>query len=215
MRGAGATPGPRGSWAACRRIGEQPVSENDDAHRYFRALFEAAQAVTSSLEVEEVLQRLAENTVRVMGIKACALRLLNEDGETLTLRAAFGLSDRYLQKGPVVRAQSALDRAALQGRVVIVPNVSTNPLFQYPHEAHEEGIASVLCVPLRAHGEAIGVMRAYTARPHDFSEIEQEFVQALADLGALAIANAQRFESVQRDYHDTIDAMWGASRNRR
>jgi GAF domain-containing protein len=118
-----------------------------------------------------------------------------------------------LRKGPVVRAQSALDRAALQGQVVIVPNVATNPLFQYPQAAQEEGIASVLCVPLRAHGEAIGVMRAYTAEPHDFSEIEQEFVQALADLGALAIVNARRFERMQRDYHDTIDVMWGSARN--
>src|SRR5437763_4785065 len=190
------------------------MSENAETNRYFRALFDAAQAVTCSLEVEEVLQRLAESTVRVMGIKACALRLLNEDGETLTLRAAYGLSDRYLQKGPVVRTQSALDSAALQGQVVIVPNVATNPLFQYPHQAQQEGIASVLCVPLRAHGEAIGVMRAYTSKPHDFSEIEQEFVQALADLGALAIVNAQRFENVQRDFHDTIDVMWGTSRSR-
>jgi GAF domain-containing protein len=155
------------------------MNETADAHRYFRALFDAAQAVTSSLEVEEVLQRLAESTVRVMGIKACVLRLLNEDGETLSLRAAYGLSE----------------------------------LFQYPKAAQEEGIASVLCVPLRAHGEAIGVMRAYTAEPHDFSEIEQEFVQALADLGALAIVNARRFESIQRDYHDTIDVMWGTSRS--
>jgi hypothetical protein len=33
-------------------------------------------------------------------------------------------------------------------------------------------------------------------------------------LGALAIVNSRRFESMQRDYHDTIDVMWGASRRR-
>lgn len=185
------------------------MDTRDDAYRYFRALFEAAQAVTSSLAVEEVLQRLAESTARVLRIKACGLRLLNEDGETLTLRASYGLSEKYLRKGTVVRNQSPLDRAALQGQVVIVPDVTTNPLFQYPREAQEEGITSVLCVPLRAHGDAIGVMRAYTAQPHDFPEIEQEFVQALADLGALALVNARRFETMQRDYHDTIDVMWG------
>ena len=185
------------------------MTAQQDTYRYFRALFDAAQAVTSSLEVEEVLARLAQSTVRVLGIKACALRLLTDDGETLALRAAYGLSDRYLHKGPVVRGQSPLDRAALQGQVVIVPDVTTNPLFQYPDAAKEEGITSVLCVPLRAHGEAIGVMRAYTGEPHDFPEIEQEFVQALADLGALALVNARRFETVQRDYHDTIDVLWG------
>lgn len=181
-----------------------------DTYRYFRALFDAAQEVTSSLEVDDVLQRLVRSTVRVLQIKACALRLLSDDG-TLALRAAYGLSERYLQKGPVVRAQSPLDRAALEGQVVIVSDVTTNPLFQYPREARQEGITSVLCVPLRAHGEAIGAMRAYTAELHDFTEIEQEFVQALADLGALAIVNAQRFENMRRDYHDTIDALWGRS----
>ena len=182
-----------------------------DVYRYFRALFDAAQAVTSSLEVEEVLDRLVESTARVLQIKACAIRLLNDDRETLTLRAAYGLSERYLHKGPVVRARSPLDHAALEGQVVIVPDVVANALFQYPSEAREEGIRSVLCVPLRAHGEAIGVMRAYTAEPHDFSEIEQEFVQALADLGALALVNARRFQTMRQDYHDTIDVLWGRS----
>lgn len=188
------------------------MDEQIEAYRYFRALFHAAQEVTSSLEVEQVLARLAESTVRVMRIKACALRLLNDDGETLTLRASYGLSERYLRKGPVVRARSPLDEAALRGQVVVVPNVAANPLFQYPREAQEEGIASVLCVPLRAHGEAIGVVRAYTAVPHDFPEIEQEFVQALADLGALALVNASRFETMERTYHSTIDALWGTPR---
>src|SRR5207237_2765398 len=137
-------------WAACRLVGRVLMNENADAHRYFRALFDAAQAVTSSLDVEEVLQRLAESTVRVMGIKACVLRLLNEDGETLTLRAAYGLSERYLRKGPVVRTQSALDGAALQGQAVIVPHVATNPLFQYAHPAQPDGKATLLCVPRRA-----------------------------------------------------------------
>lgn len=187
------------------------MNEPADTYRYFRALFDAAQAVTSSLEVEEVLEQLVKNTARVLRIKACAIRLLTDDGETLALRAAYGLSDRYLRKGPVVRAQSPLDNAALQGQVVIVPNVTTNPLFQYPEEARQEGLASVLCVPLRAHGEAIGVMRAYTGEPHDFPEIEQEFVQALADLGALALVNARLFETMRRDYHDAIDTLWGSS----
>lgn len=188
------------------------MHDDADAYRYFRALFDAAQAVTSSLEVEDILEQLVKSTVRVLRIKACALRLLNENGETLTLRAAYGLSDHYLRKGPVVRTQSPLDHAALQGQVVIVPNVSTDPLFQYPQEARAEGIASVLCVPLRAHGESIGVMRAYTAEPHDFPELEQELVQALADLGALALVNARMFDTVRRDYHDALDTLWGSPR---
>ena len=190
------------------------MNDPADAYRYFRALFDAAQAVTSSLEVADVLEQLVMSTARVLRIKACAIRLLTDDGETLTLRAAYGLSDRYLRKGPVVRAQSPLDHAALQGQVVIVPNVTTNPLFQYPEEARQEGLASVLCVPLRAHGDAIGVMRAYTAESHDFPEIEQEFVQALADLGALALVNARLFETMRRDYHDAIDTLWGSAASR-
>lgn len=185
------------------------MPDDANAYRYFHALFDAAQAVTSSLEVEDVLEQLVKSTVRVLQIKACGIRLLNEDGETLVLRAAYGLSDRYLRKGPVVRAQSPLDHAALQGQVVIVPNVVANPLFQYPQQAREEGIVSLLCVPLRAHGDAIGVMRAYTAEAHDFPEIEQELVQALADLGALALINARMFATVRRDYHDALDTLWG------
>jgi len=172
-----------------------------DAMRYFRALYQAAQAVSSSLEVKTVLDQLARTTVDALRIKACAIRLLDDNGETLTLYAAHGLSQRYLLKGRVLTGHSPLDQAVLRSRVVIVPNVVTDPLFQYPRQAREEGIVSVLCVPLRTQGQAFGVMRAYTAEPHDFPEIEQEFVQALADLGALALVNARRYERIAHDYH--------------
>jgi GAF domain-containing protein len=52
-------------------------------------------------------------------------------------------------------------------------------------------------------------MRAYTGEPHDFTEEEVEFVQAIADLAALAIVNARLYEEVRRDYKDTMTLLWG------
>jgi GAF domain-containing protein len=185
------------------------MSASGETRDYFRALYTVARAAVSSIELEEVLGNIARSVAEALHIKACALRLLSSDRETLGMRKAYGLSDRYLAKGRVDVGHSALDRETLQGHPVIIPRVSDDPRFQYPHEAQKEGIVSVLSVPLLAKGEPIGILRAYTGAPHDFTEQEVEFVQAVADLAALSIVNARLYEEARREFTDTMSILWG------
>ncbi len=183
----------------------------DDSRDYFRALYTVAQAAVSSIELEEVLTNIARSVAEALHVKACALRLLGGDHDTLGMRVAFGLSERYLAKGPVDVGHSPLDREALSGHPVVVDDVRTDPRFQYRDEARQEGLVSVLCVPLSARGQPIGVLRAYTGESHQFSERDVEFVQALADLAALAIVNARLYEASRQEFQTTMDLLWGQS----
>jgi GAF domain-containing protein len=185
------------------------MSRSNETRDYFRALYTVAHAAVSSIEQEQVLANIARSVTEALHVKACVIRLLGSDRETLGMRTAYGLSERYLAKGSVGVARSLLDRETLQGHPVIVPRVADDPRFQYPQAAAKEGLVSALCVPLQARGEAIGVMRAYTGEPHDFTEEEVEFVQAIADLAALAIVNARLYEEARRDYKDTMTLLWG------
>ena len=165
---------------------------------YFAALFEAAKAVHSSLVLQDVLRQIARCSANTLGAKAAALRLLDRTG-SLSLVAAHGLSTDYLQKGPVRVESSEIDRRALQGQTVVIPNAAHDPRFQYPHEAAEEGIVSVLCVPLMLDGRGIGVLRVYSAEPRTFDPGEVDLVTAMATLGAIAIRNAEAFAKVHED----------------
>ena len=176
---------------------------------YYQALYEAALTISSSLELDQVLQSVVTSITKAMQVKACSLRLLDADTGQLRLSAVYGLSSEYLAKGPVNVGNSPIDSEALCGSPVYVPDVRNDPRFQYKEAARQEGLVSVLCVPLEVHGEAIGVMRVYTTAPMNFTEDDIQFLSVLASLAALAIENARLYESVRNSYDGVMNAFWG------
>jgi signal transduction protein with GAF and PtsI domain len=186
-------------------------STNPPHKDYYQGLYQAAMTISSSLELDQVLQAIVMSTTEAMQVKACVLRLLDSDTAQLQLGAVYGLSNEYMSKGPVKVANSALDSETLRGEPIIIPDVRTDPRFQYQEAAKHEGIVSALCVPLEVHGRAIGVMRVYTAEPTDFHEDDVQFLFVLASLSALAIENARLYESIKNSYHGVISAFWGTA----
>jgi len=178
---------------------------------YYTALHQAALTISSSLELDEVLQRVVTSITEAMQVKACALRLLDAHSGELQLSAVYGLSQGYLTKGPVEVKSSLIDSEALCGSPVVVHDVRTDPRFQYQEAARREGIISVLCVPLEVHGKAIGVIRVYTGEPCDFHQDDIQFLSVLASLAALAIENANLYDSLKRSYDGVMDVLWGSS----
>lgn len=170
--------------------------------RLHTTLFNIARAVTSSLELHELLDQVLVATVRQMNLKATSVRLLDKSGKRLELVAAHGLSKHYLAKGPIVVANSAVDQRVLAGETVVVYNVAGEPGFQYPAEAEAEGIRSVLAVPLQAKARIVGVMRVYSAQPREFTPISKEFLQSVAGIVAVAIENAKLYQALQARYED-------------
>jgi GAF domain-containing protein len=180
------------------------------SHRdYYTALYQAALTISSSLELDQVLQSVVTSITEAMQVKACGLRLLDPNTGQLRLSAVYGLSGGYLAKGPVDIVHSAIDSEALRGSPVFIADARIDPRFQYQGAAKEEGIVSVLCVPLEVHGEAIGVMRVYTNEPTTFHEDDIQFLSVLASLAALAIDNARLYESIRSSYNGVMNALWG------
>lgn len=182
------------------------------SHRdYYMALYQAALTISSSLELDEVLQSVVTSTTEAMQVKACALRLFDPQTRQLKLSAVHGLSSGYLAKGPVDIERSAIDSEALRGNPVIIPDINSDTRFQYKEAAKREGLVSVLCVPLEVHGEAIGVMRVYTNTPSTFSEEDIQFLSVLASLSALAIENASLYANLKNSYDGVMEVLWGSS----
>lgn len=177
---------------------------------YYTALYQAALTISSSLELDPVLQSVVKSITEAMEVKACAVRLLDPRTGQLQYNAGYGLSGDYLAKGPVDVEHSPIDSEALRGEPVIIPDVAEDSRFQYKEAAKREGIVSVLCVPLEVHGRAIGVMRVYTSEPCTFHEDDIQFLTVLASLSALAIENASLYESLKRSYDGVMDVLWGS-----
>src|SRR5947209_722841 len=176
---------------------------------YFDALYQITLRVSSSLDLSDVLGYLTEETAKAVSAKASSVRLLDEAGERLEMAAVYGLSEEYLNKGPVVLARSRIDQQILAGNATQLDDVTRDLSFQYPDEAAREGIISVASVPLIAHGRPIGVLRVYSGQRRAFDETEMKFLVAVGDLAALSIDNARLYDEMRQNYEDTMNTLWG------
>lgn len=166
--------------------------------RQVTALFQATQDVSSTLEISEVVDRLARNTVAALSVPAASIRLLDDSGENLTMVVAYGLSENYLDKGPLAVSQNELAREVLAGHSVIVPDTLIEARFQYPQKVVEEGIRSMLVVPIMGRTRALGLMRVYSYLPNYFTAEDATFVMTIARQCATAIENALAHEALHK-----------------
>jgi len=176
---------------------EDATSDREMSMKYEQVFFEAVKRINSSLSTDEVIKAIVESTARAVNAKGSSLLLLSPDKKQLVHSATYGLSDRFVKKGPL-SADKSLSQAQ-EGKPMQVLNAAEDKNTQYRWHMKKEGIASILAVPVVFENEAIGMMRIYTAEPRQFSEEETGFVEGVASLGALALQKARRHEAVSND----------------
>jgi GAF domain-containing protein len=152
-------------------------------------------AISASKELDDVSKTLVETLTEALDIKGCALMLWDRRANELVVAASQGLSDSYLNKGPVSAIKS-IGKSLHEGPVGIF-DVEDDPRLQYPEEAVKEGIKSIISVPMVLRGRPIGVLRAYTAEPWSFQEIDVVFMQAVAEIAALVIDNLRLYRGLK------------------
>lgn len=172
---------------------------------YFTALYDVAKVVNASLTPSRILEKIVSCVADTMKVKACSLRILEARKKRLLMGAHIGLSKGYIRKGPVLVAESGLDKKALTGKTIWLKNAQTDKDFQYKDKARAEGIKSVLVVPLTVGKKAIGVLRVYTEKERKFDADEIRFMEAVANLSAIALENGRLHEALRRDYDLLIE----------
>jgi len=165
-----------------------------------------AASITASTDIKTILQTLTEDVAKALSVKAATIRLLDENRVTLRLAASYGLSEKYLKKGPISAEKSIAQ--ALQGKPVVVKDAATDAGVQYRKEKKEEGIVTILSVPIKSREEVIGVLRLYSAVPRDFTDDEIQFVNAIAYMGGVAIQNMQLMAMLRDDVKDLRENVW-------
>lgn len=164
--------------------------------RYLKTMEEISKTISSTLDIHEVLDMIVKKIPAIMKTKAATIRLLDCSGRKLELVAAFGLSEKYLNRGPVDAEESI--SFALGGRPIAIYDVTTDSGIVYRDEAKEEGIKSMLVVPIVVRNKIIGIMRLLTDESRNFSRDEIDFSVALAEQGGIAIENARMYERLRR-----------------
>jgi two-component sensor histidine kinase len=143
---------------------------------------------------------------RVMEARLCSLMLPDETTGELVLRATQRLSPAYRNKPPLKVGEGIVGLVAQTGQPVAVLDVRQDPRYRHTEIARQEGLCSLLCVPLGVRDRVIGVLNCYTAEPHRFTDDEIALFSTLANQTALAIENARLVTNaaIVREMHHRI-----------
>ena len=183
---------------------EQAVKAHRDslAAQERTAVFEELKRkIASSLNLQEILELIAAGVVKGLGpaIKGSTINLHDKKKDQLKVVAHQGLSQQYLEKGPIASSRS-IGEMLQRGEYVWIKDAAEDSRIQYPEEAKREGIVSVLSIPMMIKDQVLGALRLYTSSPREFSPEEIRFLHRFAEQAGLAIENARLYEDMKHKY---------------
>lgn len=152
---------------------------------YYDKLIRLTNSISECKDPEEVALLTAGGVKTVFNVKGCTVFMVNRDTRELGIAASLGLSDEYLNKGPV-RYMQEITEAKDQVPIAIY-DVQDDPRIQYPEAAHKEGICSLLGVPIVSRNTVIGALRVYTGEPWEVSIQDITLIQAIAQICGMAM----------------------------
>jgi signal transduction protein with GAF and PtsI domain len=168
----------------------------------YESLVRITRSISKFRDPEEIVLISVEGVTNALKVKGCTLFLFDKKGEILSLAGSYGLSQEYLDKGPV-SAMRSISSSLEDGQPVAIYDVNDDPRLQYPEAARKEGIASILSVPMIIGERTIGCLRVYTAQPWEFRHNDVNFVQAVAQVVGMALELCR----VNKGYKDSIDIL--------
>ncbi len=161
--------------------------ELDVSNAKLTALYDVVKKMGMSSDLKELMDLATRSVASIMGVKGSSIKLLDETGQKLVFASTFGLSENYLAKGAVDIDKSPINRRIIHGSYVAVGRIEEADYFQYPEDIRKEGIASMVCLPLKIEKLPLGVFCIYSDVSYHFNDGDIQFFSLVSDLTALAI----------------------------
>ena len=155
------------------------------------ALSEVSRTIAQSPYLEEILQLLVNLTAQQFNYRVCTVRLLDENRNELVLRATQAPAKAYQRKRAIKLGESIAGRAIAENRPVIVRDVQVDDDYIGHDLAVEQGLRSMICVPLTVQEKPIGVLSCYTSEVRNFTPDEIKALETLAKQAAISIEHAK------------------------
>ena len=193
-----------------RRAGRSPhgtsarrrASARPAVQPHVRILHTVAEAVSRTLDVDEVVRTAVEALTGVTGHEISSLHLLSEDGTTLELRGERGMSPRLREVNrslPV--GEGLIGHVATSGKTVRIDRNYEDPnvLPSARAAVRREQINGFVCVPIHSRGRVLGTLSLGRKTPDPFDRQELALLEAAADQIGVALDNARLYSELLRE----------------
>ncbi len=157
-------------------------------------LNEIARELTSILNLDQLLKRIAELLSRLIDYQMFSILLLDASGEKLQHRFSLRFQENIQLKHDVPLGKGIVGHAAQHKHAVLVPDVSKDPRYVLSNPETR----SELAVPLIYKDKVIGVLDLEHTRRGFFTDDHKRTVTTLAAQVAIAIENARLYEQIER-----------------
>ncbi|RMF02293.1 MAG: GAF domain-containing protein [Chloroflexi bacterium] len=178
-------------------------------------LNKTSRAVVSTLDTETVISNILDEVQRLLGVRQCALMVVNEEMQKLELRASRGMSADH---------RFELDLADTDQDIPVFKAIHTNQPVQVPDInavdgplpvlslARPEGCRSALIVPLAAPHISPAVLVIYRADVHQFSTQEIDLATSFANHAAVALEHATLFSLTDAELQKQVRSLSALNR---
>jgi GAF domain-containing protein len=184
------------SQAAAAVANAQLYEETLRRARELAVLWSIGQEMTENLDAEAVLKSIMSGSLQILDVDACSLMLLNSSQTCLAVRASHGLSEAHVDAAIFPTAQRIPRCLATDGQPRVTPNLAADR--DYPAAAGEDGLRSMLSVPMFDGNLLLGVLNVFSQRRRQFRITEAQTLATLASFASVALKNARAFE---REHH--------------
>jgi GAF domain-containing protein/PAS domain-containing protein len=164
------------------------------------ALGEAAAAVSSTLDPDQVLDRILEQVERVVAGDVFNIMLIEDDAARAVRWRGYerlGGEDFISHFTIPIARYPSLTRMVQSGKPIVVPDTAVHPDWVWQEE--EMWMRSYVGAPILVSGVTVGVLNVGGTQPGQFGPADARRLQAFADHAAAAIENARLFEQAQQE----------------
>jgi serine phosphatase RsbU (regulator of sigma subunit) len=163
-------------------------------------LYHLAQAFNSSLDLDEVLNRVMDEVITAVRAERGFVMLVEAEQREgverkLAFKAARGMDQTTITEPRFQVSLSVVERVASQGEPVLASDAQTDDRFNIRHSVMFLGLRSILCVPLKVKDKVTGVIYVDNRlQAGIFAQADLELLNAIASSAAIAIENARLYQ---------------------
>jgi PAS domain S-box-containing protein len=169
-------------------------------NRELDLLNQIGQALSVTLDLDQVLVTLLEEVRHLLDITACSVWLTDPATGELVCQHATAPKSTMVRGWRLAPGQGIAGWVTHNGQSLIVPDADADARhFKGVDQQTGLQIRAILCAPLRVKDRVIGALEAVNIEANRFKETDLTFLESLAATAAIAIENAQMFEQARRD----------------